>query len=294
MYFDELLKDERDFSFPPSAKTYLFSVQFRNCLLEIKTNSAQIANSIRYLYSALMVSKDNKAHFIPIIYCYFKHNSQYIITRGGKFAYSFRNFSEAVARFDWMLMSDIVDNNRHLPIIHASSVVRDRKAVIFAGKTSSGKSSLALLMGLEGWGFIGDDIVLVDKGIQGAARAFCLAERIASELIKKEVPQIKGIKRGKNYVYIDPCQINIKVNSSIFPVSHIIFLEKDLKENALKQLTPVMTLQRLIENLFDTSNSFREKLDILIDETERASGAELTWCDLSLAIKEVKKFISSG
>ncbi len=294
MYFDELLKDEKDFSFPRLSKTYLFSVHFRNCILEIKTNSAKIANSIRYLYREMILNKERNADFIPIKYCYFKNNSQYTITRNGKFAYSYKNFPEAVTRFDWMLMSDIVDHNRHLPVIHASSVVRDGKAVIFVGKSGSGKSSLALLMGLEGWGFIGDDIVLVDKGINGASRAFCLAESLVRELIGKRVPQIKGIKRGKNYVYINPGQINMEINSSVLPVSHIIFLEKDLKENNIKQLTPVMTLQLLIENLFDTSNFLKEKLDILIDATGRARGARLKWCDLSLAIKEAKKFISLG
>ena len=294
MYFDELLKDKKDFSFPPSAKTYLFSVQFKNCLLEIKTNSALIANSIRYIYRELIVNKDNKADFLPITYCYFKDSGQYIITRNGKFAYSYKNFPESVTRFDWMLMSEIVDNNRHLPIIHASSVVKNGKAVIFAGKSGTGKSSLALIMGLEGWGFIGDDIVLVDKGVNGATRAFCLGDNLARDIIGKEVPHIKGTKRGKNYLYIDPCQINIQIISSVLPVSHIIFLEKGLKENKLKQLTPAMTLQRLIENLFDTSNYFKEKLDILIDATEKASGAELIWYDIFLAIKEVKEFISSG
>lgn len=294
MYFDELLKDKKDFSFPPSGKIYLFAVQFKNCLLEIKTNSTQIANSIRYLYRELIVNKDNKADFLPITYCYFKHNGHYIITRNGKFAYSFKNFPEAVTRFDWMLMSEIVDHNRYLPVIHASSVVKDGNAVIFAGKSGTGKSSFALMMGLDGWGFIGDDIVLVDKGINGATRAFCLGDNLARDIIGKEVPHIKGTKRGKNYLYIDPCQINIQIISSALPVSHIIFLEKGLKENKLKQLAPAMTLQRLIENLFDTSNFFKEKLDILIDTTGKASGAELIWHDIFLAIKEVKEFISSG
>ena len=191
-------------------------------------------------------------------------------------------------------MSDIVDHNRHLPIIHASSVVKNEKAVIFVGRSGSGKSSLALLMGIEGWEFMSDDIVLADKGINGAPRAFCLVDSLAGDIIGKDVPQIKGIKRGENYVYIDPCQINIGINSSVFPPSHIIFLEKSLKENRLKRLTPATTLQRLVENLFDTSDYFQEKLDILIGVAGRASGAELTWYDLSLAIEEVNEFISSG
>jgi hypothetical protein len=294
MYFDELLKDEKDLSFPPSHKNHVFPVQFRDCLLEIRTNSAKIASSIKYLYMAIIVSEGNNAGSTPVAYCHFKNNAQYIITRNGKFAYSFEDFSESVTRFDWMLMSDIVDHHRHLPIIHASAVAKDRKTVIFVGRSGVGKSSLALLMGLEGWDFISDDIVMVDKGIQGAPRAFCLPGGLAKDLIGKAVPHIKGIKRGKRYVYIAPCKIDMEIASSVLPVTHIIFLEKDLKENRVTYLTPAMTLKHLIDNLFDTSDPFREKLDILIDVTEEVRGAQLTWCDMSLAINEVKDFVSSG
>ena len=294
MYFDELLKDEKGLPFPPSHKNHVFPVQFRDCLLEIRTNSAKIASSIKYLYRAIIVSEGNKADSTPVAYCHFKNNAQYIITRNSKFAHSAKNLAESVARFDWMLMSDIVDHHRHLPIIHASAVAKDRKTVIFVGRSGVGKSSLALLMGLEGWDFISDDIVMADKGIQGAPRAFCLAESLTRDLIGKDVPYIEGIKRGGNYIYIDPSLINIEINSSVVPATHIIFLEKGLTENKLKPLTPAVTLHHLMENLFDTSNSFKEKLDILIDVAGNVRGAQLTWCDMSLAIREVKDFVSSG
>lgn len=294
MYFDELLKDEKDFPFPPSSKIYSFSIRFGNCLLEIRTNSAKIATSTKYLYRAIIVSRGaNKSGFTPVIYCHFKNSGHYIITRNGTFAYSFKDLSESVARFDWMLMSDIVDHHRHLPIIHASAVVKNGKTILLVGKSGSGKSSFALMMGLEGWDFISDDIVMVEEGICGTPRALCLAESLARDLIGKEVPHIEGIKRGERYVYIDPCKIDMEINSSVLPATHIIFLNKDPIENRVTYVTHAMTLKRLIDNLFDTSGLFREKLDILIDVTERVKAAQLTWCDMSLAINEVKEFVSS-
>lgn len=292
-FFDELLKDKKDLPFNLSSETIPAFVKYKNCLFEIKVNSPEIDESLRSLYNLMIENNDHQTHFLKKIqYCHFNEFGKYIITRNDKFAYSFDNFIDAVPWFDWMLMSDIVDHHKELTLIHASALVKDGKTIILVGDSGCGKSTLAIMMCLNGWTFITDDVVLVDKGIQGIPRAFCLAENLANDLFGKSASFVKGIKRKKGYVYINPDQINIKTNQIEVPVTHIVFPKKSQKKNGIKYLSPSITMCRLIENLFDVSISFQAKLDILINNVEKATAVALFWSNANLAIKEIEKFIN--
>jgi HprK-related kinase A len=60
---------------------------------------------------------------------------------------------------------------RHLMILHASSVERDGKVLIMTGESGSGKSTLSALLGERGWRFMGDEFALIDP-ITGLAHPF--------------------------------------------------------------------------------------------------------------------------
>ena len=291
MFFDDLFKDAIDYSIPISQKNSILFVRSGSTLFEITTNSKEIEKSLKCIYGAMIVNlRYNTRGFVLIKYCYFKESYNYLITRNGKFAFSINNFPKSVSQFDWLIMSDIVDYDQNLPIIHGSAVVNDGKAVICVGDSGSGKSTLSLLMGREGLDFISDDVLLVSEFVRGVPRAFCIAERLIKSINNLDL--IKGFKRGKEYVYINPLHLNIGVNSRDVIISHVIFLKRSESENKLKHISPGMTLMRLVENLFDTTNSFKKKIDILTQSVENASGAELTWCDEQLAIKLVKEHIT--
>lgn len=293
-YFDELLKDEKDYSHDLVLKiaSTSVSVRYMDCLFEINVNSTEIAESVRLLYGLMIDGNDRQAQFVvKIRYGHFKESGRYIITRNGKYAYSFDNLTEAVPWFDWMLMSDIVDHHKDLTIIHASALSKDRRSIIFAGNSGCGKSTLAMMMCLNGWKFISDDVIFVGNGIHGIPRAFCLAEGLARHLFGNTSSFIKGTKREKNYLYINPRQLNLDINTEDAAASHIIFPQKKPKNNRIKDVPLSVAMYRLIENMFDVTSSFEEKLNNLIDSVENVSAAELTWNNPCTAVKEIERFV---
>jgi HprK-related kinase A len=51
---------------------------------------------------------------------------------------------------------------RHLLLLHASSVERDGKVLLMTGESGSGKSTLAAILGEAGWRFMGDEFAMID------------------------------------------------------------------------------------------------------------------------------------
>ena len=49
-------------------------------------------------------------------------------------------------------------------LLHASAVARDSRAVVFAGESGQGKSTLATLLALRGWDFLGDEPLALEIG----------------------------------------------------------------------------------------------------------------------------------
>ena len=185
-------------------------------------------------------------------------------------------------------MTDIVDHNRHLAAVHAGALVKGDKSVVIAGSSGSGKSTLTMMMCLNGWKFVTDEVVVFSNNvISGAPRAFCLAETLAEKLFGQTVKFVKGIKRDKNYVYINPQQVNIASGGNNSAVTHLIFPKKSLNENKIKQIPLSKAMYLLTDNLFDICCHFKDKLDILIDNIENVSAAELSWNDANSAVKEV-------
>lgn len=301
-YFDEMFKDEDNVSFESSSKIMPIFVQWHNCLVEISVNTQEIADKLQLLYrsllySSMIVKNGQSPHPAnhSVNYSLFYETGKYIITRAGKFAYSFDDLINTIPWFDWMLMTDIVDHNRHLAAVHAGALVKDDKTLVIAGSSGSGKSTLTMMMCLKGWKFVTDEVVVFSNNvISGVPRAFCLAETLAEKLFGQTVKFVKGIKRGKNYVYINPQQVNIASCGNNSGVTHLIFPKKNFNENKIKQIPLSKAMYLLTDNLFDICCHFKDKLDVLIDNVENVSTAELSWNDANSAVKEIEIFVGKN
>ena len=71
-------------------------------------------------------------------------------------------------------------------VIHGSAVSKDGKAVIFLGPSGSGKTSISLSLSRKGFVFMGDDLVIIQEGKDGA--------QACSLLFKPKVVQNDGTK----------------------------------------------------------------------------------------------------
>lgn len=71
---------------------------------------------------------------------------------------------------------------RHLMILHASSVERGGKVLIMTGESGSGKSTMSALLAERGWRFMGDEFVLIDP-VTGHAHPFPRPVSLKNEAI---------------------------------------------------------------------------------------------------------------
>ncbi len=293
-YFDELLKDHDSFVINSSSDIRQISVQYGDCFIEIRFNSSEIADCLNLLYGPMVVDNDSSGKFNGAIIKYFvlKQNSAYIIARNGKFAYSLDDLITLAPWFDWMLMNDLVDHNQHLTAIHAGAMVRDGRTVIISGESGGGKSTMTMMMCLAGWRFVTDEVtVFSNNGVSGIPRAFCLAKYLACKLFGELDRFQEGIKRDKNYMYINPGQVNIVTNEKQEPITHIIFTEKSEDRNEIEQLSLSMAMYLLTDSLFNINCDFKNKLDALVDSVEKASIGKLYWNDADAAIRAIQGFI---
>lgn len=293
MYFDEFLNDRESFSFKTTSKIKSIFVKCYKCFLEIKVNSPELEHCLKTLYSAMEVNAClHNIELSPSVnYCLFNEDGKYVIARNGKLAYSFDNIVNVVPWFDWMVMTDLVDYNRHLTAVHAGALVKEGQTLIIVGKSGSGKSTLTMMMCLNGWKFVTDEVTIFsDNGINGIPRAFCLADNLAERLFGKENKFIKGIKRDKNYVYINPNQINIEFSENQAPVTRIIFPEKSNNEDKIAPIPLSQVMFELTNSLFDNCCYFENKLDTLINNIGNVSAAKVSWCDVNQSIKDIEKF----
>ena len=68
--------------------------------------------------------------------------------------------------------------------IHGAALVRDERAVVLAGRSHAGKSTLAAWLTFRGWGFLTDEAALVDPdalvvATASAWAAWCRKDRAA-------------------------------------------------------------------------------------------------------------------
>lgn len=61
--------------------------------------------------------------------------------------------------------------DRHVPLVHAGVVARDRRSVLFPGKGGSGKSTASLSCALSGFDYLGDDCVGLESRDGGTIHA---------------------------------------------------------------------------------------------------------------------------
>lgn len=293
-YFDDSLIDKEDFSLKKPINVTSSMLRFRDCIFDVSVNTSEIADSISSLYKLMITPDNNQAPLRTIKYCHFYESNKYHITRNGKLAYTFKHIVNSIPRFDWMMLTDVIDQYPNLTILHAAAVTRDNKVLIIVGKSGAGKSTLTMKMCMKGWDFITDEIVILDKGVRGMPRAFSLSEILAGKLFSNTSHFIKGVKRDRNYVYINPEKIDINIHVTEVKATHIIFPKKaeNSQKSVLKDVPLSMVAYRLIDALFETQCSFEEKLDTLINCVENVSAADYFWSDTNPSIGEVENFLS--
>lgn len=85
---------------------------------------------------------------------------------------------ESVARFAGMAPLAALCYQRGLAVWHAATAVRDGGAVVLAGESGTGKSTLLAALMKRGWGMLGDELAALAVGCGGAVVALATGDEI--------------------------------------------------------------------------------------------------------------------
>jgi hypothetical protein len=102
----------------------------------------------------------------------------------------------------------LAETQRH--IIHAAMIQKEGQAIFFAGKTSSGKSTLATLLSYNGFEMVGDDTIVLDTDAE-LAWAFPRQVHYRNEALRK-ILDGKCPETAKKY-----CDLSQRDITIVFP-----------------------------------------------------------------------------
>lgn len=121
-----------------------------------------------------------------------------------------------------------IDYNEWLGMLHASGIAKNNKSILFSAASGSGKSTIAALLKAQGYTYLSDDLIGVDKS--GKAYPFPAAISIKEGAVKAlstYYPEIENMDVqtsfiGKKTRYL-PVFDNCNVQSG-FPVKAFVFV----------------------------------------------------------------------
>ena len=177
--------------------------------------------------------------------------------------------TDALAALEFALTRAIVASFRNYVHLHASGAVIDGQAVLAAGKSGAGKSSLALSWAVAGHPVLGDDVVFLnDERVLPFKRLFKVAPATLSTVgIDPETTPFWNPESGEAWYGPD----SHAGWAEAAPVAVMTFVRYD--PNASLRLTPVSTAEALnavVHGMMDTGKRPGESFHTLVRVVKNA------------------------
>jgi len=161
---------------------------------------------------------------------------------------------ELVVVLKGQLLAEILQRGAYELALHAATLVRDDRLLLLCGSPGAGKTTLALGLAHAGFGFAGDDVMLLDSGGRGAGIAFAPAVKAGSwPLLAKCYPDLgtaptwRRLDR-RRVRYLAPMKF---VSPSPRAVGWVILLRRQARAKAaLGRVDPVGALRCLMNGSF--------------------------------------------
>jgi hypothetical protein len=176
--------------------------------------------------------------------------------------------------------------------LRAAGIERDGRAMLLVGESRSGKTVLTAAMLQEGWDYLSDDVVLLDRGtchIRGLGMSLALRrggwELISSRVSDHQAPRQHLHVDGQIVSYLPPPPPK---RSAFRPraVAWIVFLRRvQIADAAFSNLRTDEGLRRLMEHLGDNPKALLpEDIHRLIEWSSEVQWFELKLSDLGQAV----------
>jgi hypothetical protein len=138
-------------------------------------------------------------------------DGQWLICQGTKILGACRSLQELVPLVQGTVSSLALNQERYLLALHAGGIARDGQAMLLLGESGIGKSVLTAAMLAEGWDYLSDDMVLLDRRslhVKAIPCSLCLKPGAWSLLAPRyphRAPPLRHLRAdGKTVGYISP------------------------------------------------------------------------------------------
>ena len=203
---------------------------------------------------------------------------------------------------DWVILDSTrcaVSQTDRFLAVHAGVVSLDGRAVLMSGPADSGKTTLVAGLTRAGFGFLGDEVALLEPRSVRVHPYFrpLMIEPASMEVLnglESELPVIYRRFRGRRYP-VAADDLRMGATGEACPVAYVVF--PAYRAGSVTGLQPVSrasALIRLAEQTFNMSRLGKLGIQTLADVLEGAECFELPIGDLQQAIREVRGLFERG
>ncbi len=189
-------------------------------------------------------------------------------------------------------------NTEWLAMIHAMAVAYGEKAVVMPAPSGYGKSTLTAALLKEGFSYLGDDLVPIQRGTHQITPLFTsLRIRKGSwPILDAHYPELKELpvynSRVRYVRYLNPSQY-IKTKARL-PVTALVFPRYQSGQSVtLKPISATESLQRLIKNHVWLGNHLEnDRVSEFLTWLRGLPSFSFDYCELEPAVQKIQDLLS--
>lgn len=218
------------------------------------------------------------------------------VTEGGVPLFKPCPLKEAFAYLEWGMNTCIARNVHHLFLLHAASLEKNGRGVMFLGTTGTGKSTMAAGLAARGWRLLSDECGIVEMDplrLLALARPICLKNE-AIDLVRAWSPGVAATvpsevrRKGLLCHMAPPAESVRRMDEKAIPHALVFSDFQPGVAPRVSRLPKAQAMQRAIACSFNYRELGRAGFDCLVRLVEECGCYEITYGDLDGGVREVE------
>jgi hypothetical protein len=160
--------------------------------------------------------------------------NSYSIHRNGRIVGNYAYVEEFLLELEHIIMDDVMMQLTNLFFVHAAVLVKNKEAVILAGPSHAGKSTLAMALSRRGYYYLSDEVAPIEPK-NYMVYPFPRGIKLRKEVL--EVLALQDCLAGKRQYIVDVGNKDIIDANSSFEIKYILF--PTYVPSKVPELTPV-------------------------------------------------------